>query len=140
FLEFHPLAAKPDESDTVEFRIPNTGKFYINPSAIFFYVKAKIVHANGGSLSHRSRRQAKVEGSTAQSASATTQSGSTTQNTTQSSSTSGSGTQGNDVVVPVDNFINSMFQHIDVYLNQKLVTRHEYYAYQSFIDLVLRSN
>src|SRR5699024_1552332 len=83
FLEFHPLAAKPDESDTVEFRIPNTGKFYINPSAIFFYVKAKIVHANGGSLSHRSRRQAKVEGSTAQSASATTQSGSTTQNTTQ---------------------------------------------------------
>src|SRR5690606_2970254 len=42
----------------------------------------------------------------------------------------GNGNSATDIVVPVDNFINSMFQHVDIYFNQKLITRHEYYAYR----------
>src|SRR5690606_34751247 len=85
FLEFYPSSSKPEETDAIEFHIPNVGKNYLDPSAIFLYVKAKIVRGGGGSVTRqRSGRDTfKTE---------ETSSGSGTQQQQQQQST-GSGTQ-----------------------------------------------
>ena len=123
FLEFYPSSTKPEETDAIEFHIPNVGKNYLDPSAIFLYVKARIVRGGGGLIT-RSKRQA----------------GEVKPPTTSATGASQVANTDNDIVAPVDNFINSMFQHVDVYFNQKLITRHEYYAYRSYLDLLLRTN
>ena len=45
-----------------------------------------------------------------------------------------------DAVVPIDNFSNSMFKEVDVYLGSKLVSNHEHYTYRSYLDLLMFSN
>src|SRR5690606_4568645 len=134
FLEFYPSSSKPEETDAIEFHVPNVGKNYLDPSAIFLYVKAKIVRGGGGSMTRqRDRRDTfKTEETSGtgthqqqqqQSTGSGTQQQSTSSGTpsnTESQNNPGNGNSATDIVVPVDNFINSMFQHVDIYFNQKL--------------------
>src|SRR5690606_8289480 len=101
------------------------GKNYLDPSAIFLYVKAKIVRGGGGSVTRQKNRRDTFKNEETPSGSGTQQqqqqpTGSGTQQQSTSSRTpSNTGSQNNpgngnsatDIVVPVDNFINSMFQH-----------------------------
>ena len=106
--EFHPSTAKPQETDTVEFHIPNTGHYYTDPASLFLFFKARILNTDGSE--------------------------------TKAAATATDAVDTSEPVMPVDNFANSMIQHVDIYLNQKLISRHEHYTYRSFVDLLMRSN
>ena len=43
FMEFYPASI----AQTIEFRIPNNGESYIDPTSIFMHVRCKIVRSDG---------------------------------------------------------------------------------------------
>ena len=111
FIEYHPSSLKPQESDTIEFNISNTGEQYLDPSSIFFQVRGRIVRTDG----------------------------TVTVELPDDNATWDATTPKPDQVYPCDNFINSFMKYCDIYLNGKLITSHELYAYRSYVDLLLNA-
>src|SRR5215475_235231 len=47
FVDYYPSTLKPQDADTLEFHVSNTGESYLDPSSIFLQVRCKIVRQNG---------------------------------------------------------------------------------------------
>jgi len=123
WLEFHPSSLKPQESDTVEFYIPNHGHNYLDPSGIYLQIKAKIVRADDANTVAITRTPPayQMEGTPPELKFVPPK------------------LSEGDKVYLCNNFANSMIRYCDIYLNQFLVSNHEIYAYRSYLDTVLNS-
>ena len=114
FIEYHPAAFKPQEGDNIEFFIPNLSDHYVDPSSIFLQVRARIVRSDNVTTVELPDDKAQWA--------------------------VGDAKVKPDQVYPCESFINSMFKFCDIYLNEKLITQHELYAYRSFLDLLMQTN
>lgn len=125
FIEFHPSTLKPQESDTVEFNIPNSGVNYLDPSSIYLQIKAKIVRSDGTNTVAITRTPPtyRIE----------------PKGTTHEIKYVPAALSQGDKVWLCNNFANSMLRYCDIYLNGFLVSNHELYTYRSYLDVILNS-
>src|SRR5690606_2366511 len=90
FIQFHPAALKPGESDFLEFNIPNSSESYLDPSSIFLQIRGKITRLDGkNTLALPANKDDWLKGTG----------------------------EKPDQVYPVENFANSLFRFCHVYLN-----------------------
>lgn len=125
WVEYHPTSLKPQESDTVEFNVPNSGLNYLDPSCLYLQIKAKIVRASDGANTEVIKRTPPSY----------TLSGTPPTDIKREAAKLSAG----DKVYPCNNFGNSMLRYVDVYLNGFLVSNHEVYPYRSYLEVMLNS-
>jgi hypothetical protein len=111
YQEFYPTSANYQKNEAITFRIPNVGEQYLDPSSIFLHVRGRVVGPGGVKLVSPTPKK------------------------------EGTSTEPDyDKVYPCDNFVNSLFETCDIFLNDIRISHNELYTYRSFLDLLTESN
>ena len=113
YQDFHPLSPNYQPDSAVNFHILNTGENYLDPSAIFLHVRGNVTRENGDRLVPLPPKPP---------------------------ATAPTGDDVPDKVYPADNFINTLFETCDIFLNDVRINHHEMYTYRSYVDVLLESN